>query len=176
LSRARSLSDGFLEAVNNWLGSSAGFYQAFLGSLAWLYFVFKGVDEHGFWYLFVATQVSFIGTFNLAIFARRSAAASDRASADAQAALARMEASDDADGEILLSLKQSLENQQAVLDAVVALVQDGIAGRGALAAALQTVDDEIEQLRQVADEARARHERNESLIQRIAEVFKDETP
>jgi len=165
--------DAGLGRFNRWLASPAGFVQATILTIAWTVAAVLGVDEHGFWFLYVATAFSFVTQFNLAIFASRASAAARAADEQAFETLQRMEASDDADEEILLSLKQTLENQQTMIQAVVELVQEGVAARHALNEALQIVDDEVGQLRGIATEARERHERNELMIKRLSEVLSD---
>ena len=167
--------DAGLGRFNRWLASPAGFIQATILTIAWTVAAVLGVDEHGFWFLYVATAFSFVTQFNLAIFASRAGASARAADDRAYKTLQRMEASDDADGEILLSLKQALENQKDVLGTLIVLTQAQIQGRTELVRAIATLDEQVDALNEVAKEARDRHQRNEELIRRLAEVFNDET-
>lgn len=67
-----------IDAFNRWLGSELGFIQATLITFLWVPFVVIRIDNHGFFYLYIATALSLITNFSLAIYARRLAAEQDK--------------------------------------------------------------------------------------------------
>lgn len=56
----------------DWLASPAALVQGIVLTLLWLPLIWFGLDEHGFWFLFFATLVSFLTQFPLAYASRRS--------------------------------------------------------------------------------------------------------
>lgn len=63
--------DRIVTAFNDWLGTNRGFIHATLATLIWIPFVAFGYDKHGFIYLYMATALSLISNFSLAIYARK---------------------------------------------------------------------------------------------------------
>lgn len=55
------------DAVNIWLSHPLGFGLACITTITWVPFVVAGVDHHGQLYLYIATAVSLVTQFNLAM-------------------------------------------------------------------------------------------------------------
>lgn len=66
-----SFTDKLIHRFNIWLGSRKGFVQSVVFTLLWVPLVIWRVDSHGFIYLYLATALSLITNFSLAIYARR---------------------------------------------------------------------------------------------------------
>jgi low affinity Fe/Cu permease len=52
--------------VARWLASPIGFVQACVVTVLWCVAIAHGLDHHGFWFLFVATLISFVTQFTIA--------------------------------------------------------------------------------------------------------------
>jgi uncharacterized membrane protein len=167
----RVASDRLLAGINAWLASKVGFYQAFVGSLIWVGFgVAFGFDPHFFYYLFIATLISFVGTFNLAIFAKaaglQAAAAVDRAeSADVRletmleqhaAILDQLASSDETTRAVLVAQSVVLENQQHVIESLIELSERDLALGDRLEGA-------VERLTEMQEEQSKRHIENQRM-------------
>jgi hypothetical protein len=81
--------------------------------------------------------------------------------------LTRMAGADDLNRQVLLTLRQTLENQEDILATLLELArQDNEAGER-LEQTIRTLDDEIERLTVMATDARKQHLANARLIRRI---------